>query len=112
MIIRNLTHDIVLAEIGRKADTPTWRLRGMIGRRFDAFDALVFERCNNIHTCFMSIALDVVFIDADDCVCGLRPNMVPWRFAVCLRAGRVIELPAGALEGSGTAIGDKIGMMS
>ena len=51
------------------ARRPVWalawrdRLRGMIGRRFEpeGIDAMIFPRCNAIHTMWMSIPIDVVF---------------------------------------------------
>jgi len=83
------------------------RCRGMIGRDFKGFDAMVFNRCNAIHTMFMSIPLDVIFLNRENRVCAIYPNVKPWRPA--LRAGdayAVVELPAGTLEQSETKAGD------
>ena len=75
------------------ARRPVWalawrdRLRGMIGRRFEpeGIDAMIFPRCNAIHTMWMSIPIDVVFLDADAEVAGLCAGLKPWRLPVSCR---------------------------
>ena len=77
------------------ARRPVWalawrdRLRGMIGRRFEqeGIDAMIFPRCNAIHTMWMSIPIDVVFLDADAEVAGLCAGLKPWRLPVSCRRG-------------------------
>lgn len=81
----------------------------MIGRDFHGFDAMVFNHCNAIHTLFMSIPLDVIFLNRENRVCAVRKGLKPWR--PLIRSGlayAVIELPTGALEQSGTCPGDII----
>jgi uncharacterized membrane protein (UPF0127 family) len=83
------------------------RGRGMIGRDFSNFDAMVFERCNSIHTLFMGISIDVLFVDRENNVCEVRRELSPWRpFIRCGAAYSVIELPVGAIENTGTEKGD------
>jgi len=108
-VICNRTRGTTLAASHRLADSHAWRLRGMIGRRFDAFQALVFERCNNIHTWFMGIPLDVLFVDAHYRVVAIRRNLRPWRMAMAWRARHVIELPAGAA--ANTEEGDRLELL-
>lgn len=91
------------------------RLRGMIGRQFEenSFDAMVFNRCNMVHTFFMSIPLDVVFVDKENSICALHHAVAPWTPLLrCRQAKAVIELPAGTVEQTGTEIGDKIDLNS
>lgn len=89
------------------------RARGMIGRDFINFDAMIFENCNSIHTMFMSIDLDVLFIDSENRICAVRKSMKPWRIcARCASAITVIELPAGTIENTGTDTGDFIDLKS
>ncbi len=107
-VIRNTTRGTVVAANARTAATLGWRMRGMLGRKFDGFDALVFGRCNAIHMFFMHMPLDILFLDAEARVCGVRNRLRPWRLALCGRAKRTVELPAGALEASGTQPGDQI----
>lgn len=85
------------------------RLRGMIGRRFAAgeFDAMVFPRCGAVHSWWMTVPIDLVFLDRESKVIRLKSDFRPWRLpAGCRGAVTVIELPAGAIErppaGSGT----------
>jgi hypothetical protein len=84
------------------------RIRGMIGRKFyeSDFDAMVFTGCNAIHTCFMGQKIDVIFLDAENKVVGLRKNLARWRMAVrCPEAVTTIELPEGVIEHTGTEMG-------
>ena len=108
MLLRNTTRNRVLAAQARLADTPGWRLRGMLGRSFDGFDALLFDRCNAIHMFFMHMPLDVLFLDRAGRVCGVRNNLRPWRLAFCAGACQTVELPAGAIAASGTCVGDQL----
>jgi len=84
------------------------RIRGMIGRKFhdSGFDAMIFAGCNAIHTFFMRQRIDVIFLDAENKVVGLRKNLARWVMSArCSKAVTTIELPAGVIEYSGTEIG-------
>ena len=83
----------------------------MIGRKFDNFDAMIFNRCNSIHTMLMSINIDVLFIDSENKICDLRKELKPWK--PFIRAGdaiSVIELPEGTIKKTGTEIGDTVNL--
>ncbi len=88
------------------------RLRGMIGRRFvtGKFDALIFERCDAIHCCFMSITIDVLFIDSGFRVVAMRRGLRPWRFASGPPGSTVIELPEGTIDRAGVRCGHRINL--
>jgi uncharacterized protein len=108
-MIYNLTKRTVLARRPVTALGFLPRARGMIGRRFGDFDAMVFNHCRCIHTLGMSMAIDVVFVDRENRICALRQELVPWLPLVgASRAMSVIELPAGAITRSGTETGDVI----
>ncbi len=103
------------------AHYPRWavgcfdRLRGMIGRKFvlDTFDAMVFPRCGAVHSCWMSIPLDLVFLDRESKVVGLKSNFRPWHLPVGFRgAVTVIELPVGAIDQARCKKGDRINLNS
>ena len=114
-MICNLTRRTYLAEHPRWALTPWERLRGMIGRRFAAgeFDALVFERCSSIHSCWMSIPIDAVFFDGENRITAIRSDLAPWQLAFGGRGARgVIELPAGAAALAECKIGDLLNLNS
>ncbi len=72
------------------ADTPLARLLGLIGRRDPG--PLLLPRTRAIHTCFMRVTIDAVFLDA-----GGRPvrcvRLKPWRCAFARRARAVLEVP-------------------
>ena len=108
MRLLNLTRDTLLAERVHVASTIGWRMRGLIGRRFEEFDGAAFPRCNAIHTCFMGMAIDVLFVASDGQVRALRHGLAPWRLAGARRATWVAELPAGTLARTGTAPGDRV----
>ena len=87
------------------ARNPLIRLTGMICRRFvcGKFDALIFEKCNAVHTCFMRYPLDLVFIDRENRVVSVHRRVRPWKFVFGGKgAVTVIELPPGAVDFSGT----------
>ncbi|MBR4885443.1 MAG: DUF192 domain-containing protein [Lentisphaeria bacterium] len=86
------------------------RTRGMIGREFgEAFDAMVFSACNAIHTFFMKIPLDVLFLNRENTVVAQRSSLRPWHPCVWYsRACTVVELPVGTIEKTGTSIGDRL----
>ena len=88
------------------------RLFGMIGRRFDvSCDAMVFPHCHAVHTFFMGIVLDLVFLDAEGTVVHLVPSAGRFRpWFGCRRAATVIELPEGRIAASGTEVGHRINL--
>jgi uncharacterized membrane protein (UPF0127 family) len=69
------------------------RLRGLIGT--DGSHALLFERCNWIHTWFMSYPIDVYYLDRRGEI--LRQVLLkPWKFTWPVRgAVAVLEVPPG-----------------
>jgi uncharacterized membrane protein (UPF0127 family) len=106
-MIYNLTSKKCLSRQPVFAEAFFTRCRGMIGRDFQGFDAMVFNRCNAIHTLFMRIPLDVVFIDRQNRICAMRQSLPPWKLLVrAARAYAVIELPAGAIAQTGAMLGD------
>lgn len=106
--VRNVTRGVAVAVQARTAAGMWCRMRGMIGRTFGSFDGLIFNRCNAIHTFFMGLSIDVLFLGDDGRVLGLRRSMAPWRLAASPRARGVVELPSGTIERSGTREGDMI----
>lgn len=114
-MIVNLSRKKYLARAPLVADSLSMRIRGMIGRSFAGapFDAMVFNRCNCIHTLFMKIPIDVAFIGNDSRICGLRHRVPPWTpYVRCGDAATTIELPADTLSLTGTEHGDIINLSS
>lgn len=106
-MIFNLDTQRYLARFPRTALSVPDRMRGMIGRRFSPeFDGLVFPRCGAIHMLFMSIPLDVLFLDREGKVLAAFPDLRPWRlYAGCRGAATTVELPTGTIAASGTEAG-------
>jgi len=106
-MIRNLTKNSILCSNPVFARGFSMRTRGMIGRQFRDFDGMVFENCPAIHTCFMSMPIDAVFMDRENKVLMVKQTLRPWKLYVrCKGASVVIELPCGSIEQSFTESGD------
>jgi uncharacterized protein len=110
--IVNHTRDRVLAERAELARSFWARGRGLMGRTsLPESYALIIYPESSIHTFFMRIPIDVLFVDRDNRVVKLREAMPPSRpFAgVAPWHGRyVIEMPAGVIQATGTAVGDQL----
>ena len=68
-------------------------------------EGLLLRPAGSIHTAFMRFPIDAVFLDADMRVLRVASNLQPWRLAAQRGAKAVVELPAGAAEGMGLAVG-------
>ncbi len=106
----DLTRGAVLVEQGRVANTFWTRLKGLIGvREFAPGDGLLITPCNSVHCMFMSIPIDVVYVDADNRVVDIDREMKPWSVGRPRRRARyVIELPAGTAARVGVQPGDEL----
>ena len=108
-MIHNLTKNNVIAHKIVIAENFAQRAIGMIGKDFETFDAMGLYRCNSIHTFFMNMKIDVLFVDFENRICEIRERLLPWRPLVrCPKATIVIELPAGRLAEIGVEVGDVI----
>jgi uncharacterized membrane protein (UPF0127 family) len=57
----------------------------------------------------MRYALDILFSDSQNRVVGLEPALAPWKLSNHhKRAAKVIELPVGTLQQTGTCLGDQL----
>jgi uncharacterized membrane protein (UPF0127 family) len=118
--VKSLKNQAVIADKCHVADSFFDRLIGLIGRRsFGAGEGMLFPRCNDIHMWFMSIPIDVVFLEpAREGASGervfrvssLRRAIRPWK-PLPVRDGRAsetLELPSGTVERCGIAMGDEL----
>ena len=72
------------------------RLLGLMGlRALPPGSALLFPGCDSVHTAWMRMAIDVVFLDPGGRVLAIRRGLRPWRVARCRGAAAVLECPAG-----------------
>lgn len=56
------------------------RFMGLMGRtELPKDEAILFPKCNSIHTFFMRFPIDVVMVDAKGKVVAVRESLKPWR---------------------------------
>jgi uncharacterized protein len=74
------------------------RLLGLMGRKeLPADEAILFPRCNSIHTFFMRFPIDVVFVSKDGEIIEVKESLPPWRMLVPrVEAAYVIEMKASS----------------
>ncbi len=78
------------------ADSFWRRMKGLLGRRsLPDGTGLLIPGCSSIHTAFMKFSIDVVYLDSNMNVCGLREHMEPFSMSSCPPARMTLELPAG-----------------
>lgn len=99
----------VVCERGEMAITAWTRTRGLLGRSgLEPDQGLWIQPTNSIHMFFMRFAIDVVYAAADGRVLKLVRGIGPWRMSYCRGAKVALELPVGAIDRSGVAVGDHL----
>jgi len=83
------------------------RLMGLMCRmELSDDEAVVFPRCNSIHTCFMYFPIDVVFVAQNGEVLEVLESLRPWRFLIPRRKARhAIEMGSGVAARKGICLG-------
>lgn len=83
------------------------RFFGLMGK--DPVAPLFFPKCNSIHTFFMRVPIDVVYLDQDYYVVAVDRAMKPWRLGKPRwKAKHVLELAAGHASTLGITVGDRL----
>jgi uncharacterized membrane protein (UPF0127 family) len=92
------------------ADSSLRRLVGLLGKRsLQPGQGLFIVPSQAIHTVGMAFPIDVVFVDKQYGVVGVREAVRPFRITrVFWKALGVLELPAGTISGSRTEVGDQL----
>ena len=109
--MRNETRKSVLAEAAELANTSATRRTGLLKHeRLEPGDGLWIVPCESVHTFFMKFPIDLVYLDKRRKVRKVRHAVPAWRLSACLSAHSVLELPAGTVERTGTAVGDELAM--
>jgi uncharacterized membrane protein (UPF0127 family) len=112
---RNDTFAIVNTRTSRPLADCAWsarsyyaRLKGLLGdRELEQGRGLLIPWCSAIHTCFMKMKIDVVFVDRGNRVVRTFQDARPFRlFWGGRKAHSVIELPTGTISCTGTQAGD------
>ena len=102
-ILINRANGVPVASRLTICETPWTRTRGLIGtRRLEAEHVYWIKPCNAIHSFFMTMTIDVAFLDADLRVVKVIPAFTPFRICLPVRgAHSVLEGAAGMLERTG-----------
>jgi len=109
----NVTRGVRLTECGRVADNFYTRLVGLLNDKhpLEFGGALWIVPCNSIHSMGMRFVFDAVFLDKNLRVVHLVHEMKPWRISkMVFSAHSVLELPAGLISQTATAMGDQFEM--
>ena len=110
VFVYNKTKETFLAFRVRVADSVLGRLVGLLGKRSLRPDSGVWiVPANAVHTIGMLFSFDLLMIDRDFKVVGMRELLRPFRVVwPNLKAESVIELPAHTIFKSRTEIGDQL----
>ena len=110
VFVYNNTKETFLAFRVNVADSIFSRLVGLLGKRSLKPDSGVWiVPANAIHTIGMMFSFDVVLIDKDFKVVGVKEMVRPFRVTrPVLRAESVLELPAHSIFKSRTEVGDQL----
>ena len=110
VFVYNKTKETFLAYRVKVADSILSRLIGLLGKRSLALDSgLWIVPSSGVHTLGMLFTIDVVFLDKNLKVVGLRELLRPFSITgLNLQADSVIELPAHTIFKSRTEIGDAL----
>jgi uncharacterized membrane protein (UPF0127 family) len=105
-----MSRGTILVDKGRVADSFWSRLKGLIGvRDLAEGDGLLIQGSKGVHCMFMSIPIDVLYVDNEDRIIAVDQAMKPWAVGRIRPASRyVIELPAGTAARTGTTVGDRL----
>lgn len=108
--IENITRNTVLVERGRVADNFWTKFRGLMGvRQLPEGDGLLITKCDNVHTHFMRMSIDVFYVDAHNCIVDIDPAMKTWRIGRRRNtAAFVIETPRGTALRTQSTVGDQL----
>ena len=113
---RNLTRSTILAADLEGAAGLWGKFMGLMGRSSLAPGAgLWLPDSNGIHMMFMRFPIDAVFVgapasDGSRAVLSVHRSLPTWRGLVPLVRGAkgVLELPAGTIDATATALGDAV----
>lgn len=110
MIATNHTRKEILGDRLEPARTFLERTLGLLGRGSLAEgEGLWIAPCRCVHTFGMNRSIDVLFLDGAGRVLGLYPSLPPARITrIFAKAAGALELPAGVILRTNTALGDLV----
>jgi uncharacterized protein len=108
----NRTRAVYLATDLLIARTHWSRFRGLMATdasRFSHGQGLWINPSRGIHTFAMRFPIDALYLDRDRVIVHIEQDLKPWRMAaVRIGAASVLELPAGTIAATQTALGDQV----
>ena len=92
------------------ADSFLLRLRGLLFRPpLAQGEGLYLDHCNCIHMFGMAYAIDAIFLDRQMRVVGLVDSIGPCQVSKVFKTAHAcLELPAGTISDTATAVGDEL----
>jgi uncharacterized membrane protein (UPF0127 family) len=106
-----MSDGLVICERCEMPKSAFGRMRGLLGRSgLDPGDGMLIDSAPSVHMFFMRFPIDVVFLDRDWRVVGVRHGLRPWRVAGARGAVAALELPAGAASAAGIDEGDVLAL--
>ncbi len=108
--VRNTDRGTVLATDARLASSYWARFWGLMFRRsLPEGGGILLTKSASIHSCFMFMRFDAVFVDHDGRVTKVVHALRPWWLAFGGKGGKhTVELPAGVAARTGTVTGDHL----
>ncbi|MBL9037645.1 MAG: DUF192 domain-containing protein [Archangium sp.] len=108
--VTNATRNTLLGDDVAKATSFAARFMGLMGvRHFPVGSGLYLAPCTSVHTFFMRLPIDVLFLGPGYAVLDVSHALAPWKMSRWYPdAAGVLELPAGLATASGTQVGDTL----
>ncbi|MEZ4862557.1 MAG: DUF192 domain-containing protein [Caldilineaceae bacterium] len=108
--IDNISQDTTLVDQGRIANNFWTKFRGLMGvRELPQGGGLLITHCNSVHTHFMRIPIDILYVDESHRIVDIDAAMPTWRIGRKRgQATYVVELPSGTALRTGCAVGDQL----
>jgi uncharacterized membrane protein (UPF0127 family) len=108
--VENVSKSTLLGENIKIADSSLRRMVGLLGTsHLEPQSGLLIFPTQGVHTFGMKYPIDIVFLDRERRVLGVRAAVKPWRLSpIFWRAQCVVELPAGVIEATRTEVGDQL----
>lgn len=111
MVVTNMSRERFLGSSIEIADTSAKRRTGLLKHDvLQAGEGLWIAPCEGVHTFGMKFPIDILFLSRGGKVLKISKQVPKRRISICLRAHSVLELPAGAVDASGTQVGDQLAL--
>jgi hypothetical protein len=106
-MIINLTKKKIISNRTLYTRTFKYRVTGLRKKYFKYYDAIVFQRCNFIHTVFTPNNYSIIFVTSDNKICKIINNikiMTPIHYSIS--ANSIVCIPSNTINFSNNQLGD------